>query len=99
VRRGNLEDNFDILLFNGSSVAIIETKYRAHQNSLEHLTTQKIQNFRTLFPTYAKHKIYLGIASMSFNKEVINEAKKLGIGILKQKGDTIECDAENIKAY
>jgi hypothetical protein len=29
---------------------------------------------------------------MSFNDEVIKAAKKLGIGILKQKGDTIECD-------
>jgi hypothetical protein len=41
----------------------------------------------------------LGIASMSFNDEVIKAAKKLGIGILKQKGDTIECDTEYIKTY
>jgi hypothetical protein len=98
-KQGKLEDEYDIVMFNGSSVAIIETKYRAHQNSLKHLTTKKVQNFRTLYPEFATHKIYLGIASMSFNDAVVNEAKELGIGILKQKGDTIECDAENIKAY
>jgi Holliday junction resolvase-like predicted endonuclease len=98
-KQGKLEDEYDIVMFNGSSVAIIETKYRAHQNTLKHLTTKKVQNFRTLYPELATHKIYLGIASMSFNDAVINEAKELGIGILKQKGDTIECDAENIKAY
>jgi hypothetical protein len=94
-----VQDEFDIIMFNGSSVAIIEAKYRAHQNLLEHLTTKKVQNFRTLFPEFARHKVYLGIAGMSFNDEVINDAKKFGVGILKQKGDTIECDTENIKAY
>ncbi|GHV66901.1 hypothetical protein FACS1894199_11260 [Bacteroidia bacterium] len=94
-----VQDEFDIVMYNGSSVAIIEVKYRARQNSLQHLTTKKVQNFRTLYPEYADHKLYLGIASMSFNEEVINKARKLGIGILKQKGDTIECDTENMKAY
>ncbi|GHV66617.1 hypothetical protein FACS1894199_10420 [Bacteroidia bacterium] len=96
---GKVQDEFDIVMFNGSSVAIIEVKYRAHQNSLQHLTTKKVQNFRTLYPEYAHHKLYLGIASMSFNAEVIKGAKKLGIGILQQKGDTLECDTEHIKAY
>jgi hypothetical protein len=98
-REGKLENEYDILMLNGSSVAIIETKYRAHQNYLETLVTKKVQDFRALHPNYAKHKIYLGIASMSFNKEVIAQAKKLGIGILKQVGNVVECDTEHIKAY
>jgi hypothetical protein len=97
--RGNIEDCFDILLLSDSYVAIIETKYRVHTNDLEPLTTKKVENFRVLYPEYANHKLYLGIASMSFNDAVINEAKKLGLGILKQKGETIECDPDNIKAY
>ncbi|GHV67270.1 hypothetical protein FACS1894199_12390 [Bacteroidia bacterium] len=96
---GKVQDEFDIIMFNGSSVAIIEVKYRAREHSLQNLTTKKVQNFRTLYPEYADRKLYLGIASMSFNEEVLKEAKKLGIGVLKQKGDTIECYAENIKAY
>ncbi|GHU60901.1 hypothetical protein FACS1894121_1660 [Bacteroidia bacterium] len=98
-RLGNVQDEFDIVMFNGSSIAIIEVKYRVQLDFLTTLTTQKVQNFRTLFPAYAKHKIYLGIASMSFNKKVIMGAKKLGIGMLKPQGDTLECDTEHIKAY
>ncbi|GHV64063.1 hypothetical protein FACS1894199_01450 [Bacteroidia bacterium] len=98
-RLGNVQDEFDIVMFNGSSIAIIEVKYRVQLDFLTTLTTQKVQNFRTLFPAYAKHKIYLGIASMSFNKKVIMGAKQLGIGMLKPQGDTLECDTEHIKAY
>jgi Holliday junction resolvase-like predicted endonuclease len=94
-----VQDEFDVVMYNGTSIAIIEIKYRVHQDFLNTLATSKVENFRKLFPMYAKHKIYLGIASMSFNKEVISEAKKLGIGILKQKGDTIEYDTEYMKAY
>ncbi|GHV68095.1 hypothetical protein FACS1894199_14820 [Bacteroidia bacterium] len=98
-RLGNVQDEFDIVMFNGSSIAIIEIKYRVQLDFLTTLTTKKVENFRTLFPYYAKHKIYLGIASMSFNKKVIMGAKKLGIGMLKPQGDTLECDTEHIKAY
>ncbi|GHV68558.1 hypothetical protein FACS1894199_15970 [Bacteroidia bacterium] len=96
---GTLQDEFDIVMYNGSSIAIIEVKYRVHPDFLTTLTTKKVQNFRKLFPKFAKHKIYLGIASMSFNAEVIIGAKKLGIGMLKPQGDTLECDTEHIKAY
>ncbi|GHV64759.1 hypothetical protein FACS1894199_03770 [Bacteroidia bacterium] len=98
-RLGNVQDEFDIVMFNSSSIAIIEIEYSVQLDFLTTLTTQKVQNFRTLFPYYAKHKIYLGIASMSFNKKVIMGAKKLGIGMLKPQGDTLECDTEHIKAY
>ncbi|GHU60939.1 hypothetical protein FACS1894121_1730 [Bacteroidia bacterium] len=94
-----LQDEFDIVMYNGSSIAIIEVKYRVHPDFLTTLSTKKVENFRKLFPNYAKHKIYLGIASMSFNAEVIVGAKKLGIGMLKPQGDTLECDTEHIKAY
>ncbi|GHV60829.1 hypothetical protein FACS1894195_0270 [Bacteroidia bacterium] len=94
-----LQDKFDIVMYSGSSIAIIEIEYFAQPDFLTTLTTKKVQNFRKLFPNYAKHKIYLGIASMSFNAEVIKGAKKLGIGILQQKGDTLECDTDHIKAY
>jgi Holliday junction resolvase-like predicted endonuclease len=97
--KGKVRDEFDVVMLNGSSVAIIEVKYRVHQSLLEKLTTQKVQNFRAIFPKYAKHKIYLGIASMSFNDVVVAQAKQLGIGLLRPKGGIVECDTEHIKAY
>jgi hypothetical protein len=36
---------------------------------------------------------------MSFNEHVYAKAKELGIGILKQKGDTIEADISHVRAY
>jgi hypothetical protein len=94
-----VEDEYDIVLFNGTSVAIIETKYRVHKTFVNDLTTKKVSNFRQLFPEYAQHKIYLGVASMSFNADTLDYAHELGIGIIKQNGDTFEFDTENMKAY
>jgi hypothetical protein len=96
---GKVEDEFDIIMFNGKSVAIIEVKYRVHPTFLERLTTKKVNNFKILFPEYANHAIYLAIASMSFSDEILKRAEEMGVGIIKQKGDTIECQTENIRAY
>ena len=98
-RVGKVEGEFDVVMYNGNSVALIETKFCAHPNFFEKNPEERVSIFRTLFPQYAKHKIYLGIASMSFNDEVVRQARDLGVVILKQNGDTLECDAENIKAY
>jgi hypothetical protein len=86
-------------MYNGNSVAIIEVKYKVQTKDLEKMVTKKVSAFRTLFPVYADHKVYLGIGSMSFNSRVYAKAKELGIGILKQKGDTIEADTSFIRAY
>jgi hypothetical protein len=94
-----LKGEFDIVMYNGNSVAIIEVKYKVQTKDLEEMVTKKVSAFRTLFPVYADHKVYLGIGSMSFNNYVYAKAKELGIGILKQKGDTIEADTSFIRAY
>ncbi|GHV60820.1 hypothetical protein FACS1894195_0240 [Bacteroidia bacterium] len=41
-RLGNVQDEFDIVMFNGSSIAIIEVKYRVQLDFLTTLTTQKV---------------------------------------------------------
>ncbi|GMO11671.1 MAG: hypothetical protein Ta2A_20650 [Treponemataceae bacterium] len=97
--RGKLQDEFDIVMYNGSSVALIEAKYKAHENDLTKLVTSKVQNFRILFPHYANYKIYLGLASMAFYDDLIKQAKELGVGILKQHGKTIEFSTETVRAY
>ncbi|GMO27118.1 MAG: hypothetical protein Ta2F_02690 [Termitinemataceae bacterium] len=96
---GSLKDQFDIVMYNCSSVAIVEVKFKLNISYLEKMVSQKVSNFRTLFPYYKDHKIYLGIGSMSFYDDVIEKAKELGIGILRQKGETIEIDPGYVKAY
>ncbi|GMO66219.1 MAG: hypothetical protein Ta2A_14310 [Treponemataceae bacterium] len=97
--RGELEDEFDIVMYNGNSVALIEAKYKAREDDLQTLVTSKIENFRILFPSYANYAIYLGLASMSFDDNTITKAKKLGVAILRQNGQSIEINTENIRAY
>jgi hypothetical protein len=98
-REGNLKNEYDILMFNGTSVAIIETKYCVRKSVLEDLVGKKVPVFKILYPKYAKHKIYLGIASLSFEDAVITRAKELGIGSLKQVGNVVEYDTDHLKVY
>ncbi|MCL1956614.1 MAG: hypothetical protein FWF63_04775 [Fibromonadales bacterium] len=58
-----------------------------------------IRLFRTLFPDYAHSKIYLGIAATYISDEVAEEAKKLGIGLLRQVGETVEYETNWVRVY
>ncbi|GHU61692.1 hypothetical protein FACS189445_3950 [Spirochaetia bacterium] len=98
-RQGALRDEFDTVMYNGNAVAIFEVKYRAQPGDLEKMVKSKVSNFRTLFPYYADHKVYLGIGSLSFTDAVIAKAHELGIGILRQKGETIEEEGGPVRAY
>ena len=97
--RFRLEDEYDIVLYNGDSIALIECKYKAHENDLRKLIDKKVENFRNLFPYYSDYKFYLGLASFSFYPELEDLAKQNGVAILKQKGDAVEIVAEHLKAY
>ncbi|MDR2578970.1 MAG: hypothetical protein LBC70_09245 [Chitinispirillales bacterium] len=90
---------FDIVLANGKSVAIIEAKNRIHPNDVKKLVDEKIAKFREFFPYYKNHKIYLGIAGFSFSKAVPEKAQKYGVGIIRQVGEAIEVEAGHLTAY
>ena len=94
-----LEDEFDIAMYNGNNIALIECKYKAHENDVINLIEKKVQNFKQLFPFYANHTFYLGIASFSFYPKLEKLAKENGVAILRQKGEVVEIEADNLKAY
>jgi len=94
-----VEDQFDIVMLNGEAAAIIEIKYKARKDDPKQIVNQKVSNFRFLFPDYAKLKIYLGLAAFSFEESAEIEAKELGIGLLRQVGETIEYETKWVKAY
>ena len=60
-KRGQGE--FDIVMYNGENIALIECKYKAHKSDVEKLINNQVDSFKKLFPIYANHKFYLGIAS------------------------------------
>jgi hypothetical protein len=90
---------FDIVLENGNSVAIIEVKNRIRANFVKKLAEERIKEFRKYFPEYKDYYVYLGIAGFSFDTDVLEEARKYGVGIVRQVGDGIEVDATGLKAY
>ena len=95
----NLEGEYDVVLQNGDTLAIIETKYKVRVKDVSELVNKKLDNFRKLFPIFSDYKILLGIGGMSFDDKVEDEAKEKGIGIIKILGDTVEYYTENIKIY
>ena len=89
---------YDIVLINGSSIAIIEVKYKAHENDIPKVL-KKAETVRVNFPEYQWHKVYLGLASMAFYPELEQACIDNGIAIVKQVGDTMVLNYENLKAY
>jgi len=87
---------YDILLVNGESVAIVEVKYKAHINDLDKLP-KKIEQLKNL-PQYDNYKVYAGIATFVANDDLVEKAKKMGYFILQRKGDVIVTHDENLKA-
>jgi len=93
-----IEAEYDIVLFNHASVALIEVKYKAHIDDIPDVL-KKAKTFRILFPHYKDFKIYLGVASMSFYPELEQECIKQGIAIIKQVGDTVVINDEYLKVF
>jgi len=95
----NLKGEFDVVLKNGDTIGIIETKYKVEKDDIIDLVEKKTINFRKLFPMFSDYKILLGIGGMSFENDAITTAKEKGIGIIKVVGDKLEYQTENVKIY
>jgi len=90
---------FDIVLKNGSSMALIEVKSRIHPAFVKKFAKERISKFRKYFQEYKNYNVYLGIAGFSFSEAVLKEAKKYGVGIIRQVGNGIEVEAIGLRAY
>ena len=60
---------------------------------------KKAETFRINYPKYENHRIFLGLASMSFYPELEDECKKAGIAIVKQVGDKVIIADEHLKVF
>jgi len=93
-----LKDEYDIVLYNHASVALIEVKYKANINDIPNVL-KKAETFRILFPHYKDFKIYLGLASMSFYPKLEEKCIEQGIAVIKQVGDTVVINDTNLKVF
>ena len=55
--RGKIQEEYDLFLTNGKSIAVIEVKYKAHVNDLDKLD-RKVANFKKLYPIYKDYDLY-----------------------------------------
>jgi hypothetical protein len=94
-----LKDEYDIILYNHTSVAIIEIKYKAENDDIDQVL-KKADTFRILSPNYKNFKVYLGLASMTgFTSNVEEKCTKEGIAIIKQVGDKVVICDDHLKSF
>ena len=84
---GNLQEEYDLVLINGDSLAVIEVKAKAHISDLERMINRKMVNFPKLFSVYRDFHTYAGIATLVTNDELIEKARELGLFLITQQGD------------
>jgi hypothetical protein len=89
---------FDVVMHNGASMAIVEIKYKAHLNDIEQVERQ-LERYRDIFPEYKDYKLFGGIAGLSMPDDVVSAAREKGLFVLKRKGELLETEAEGMKAF
>ncbi len=87
---GGVEDEFDLLLVNGSEACVVEVKHKAHESDLERLLNKKAPNFRRLFPEYAGRRQWLALAAFHIHDDLKKAALAQGVTVLQRKGDVFE---------
>jgi len=93
-----IDDEYDLILRNGTSVALIEMKYKAGINDVGKMFS-KLNSYRANYPMDKNYKIYLCLASFRFPEAIRARAADEGIVLIQQRGDKIEVISDNIKTW
>ena len=89
---GKLQGEYDVVMVNGQSVALIEVKCVVHPQDIDK-TIIGTANYRTLFPQHKVYAIYGAIAGFKIAPHVAELAKERELMVLKRAGDSMEVDA------
>jgi len=95
--KNGLEGEFDIVLVNGKDVAIVETKYKLHEDDLDKFLNTQYPKFNILFPEYKDYNHHLAIASFYIDDELKKEALEKGMIVLQRNGNVMETFEPQIK--
>ena len=93
-----IEAEYDIVLYNSDSVAIIEVKFKVKKEHIEQLI-KKAEIFKILHPAYKDFNIYLGLASMVFPSGLEEKCSQQGIAVIKQVGDMVVIQDKNLRVF
>jgi len=92
--RGQIQEEYDLVMTNGDAIGIVEVKYKAHENDLDKLD-RKMKHFKKLFPIYQNYKQYGAIASFHINDNAKKEALKRGYFVLQRSGNLIHTESSD----
>jgi len=92
--RGKIQEEYDLFLTNGDSIAIIEVKYKAHLRDIDKLE-RKFDHFKRLFPIYNDYKLYGAMASFYFNEDIRQTLLSRGFFVLERSGNLIHSENGN----
>ena len=90
--RGQIQEQYDLVMTNGDAIAVVEVKYKAHKNDLDKLD-RKMKNFKKLFPIYQAFKQYGAIAAFHINDDAKEEALRRGYFVLQRSGDLVHTES------
>ncbi len=90
--RGQIQEEYDLVMTNGDAIAVVEVKYKAHKNDLDKLD-RKMKNFKKLFPIYQAFKQYGAIAAFHINDDAKEEALRRGYFVLQRSGDLVHTES------
>jgi hypothetical protein len=94
-----IKGEYDLVLYNGTSIALIEAKNRVRKDDLEKLLDVQLPRFKLFYPQYKDYTYYLGLCGMSFEDGVEAEALSRGIATLKPNGESLESNETTVKAW
>jgi hypothetical protein len=97
---GEHDAEFDIILFNGKSAAIIEVKYNAKPDNISvRKIISRIEAFKLLYPKCKDHSIYLGVAALTFRKGMEERLHRAGIATIRQVGKKMVVYDKEVKVF
>lgn len=83
VRDAN-NNEWDIVLTNGDTIAVVEVKQKPHISDLTKFVDEQLPQFRASFPIYDKYKLLGGIAGMTITDDFTEKAQNKGLFVLTQ---------------
>jgi len=99
-RKEEIKAEFDIVLLNGKSAALIEVKYNAKPENISiEKIIEKIKYFKTLYPECERFNIYLGVAAMSFKEGLEAELHQAGIATIRPVGKKMVKFDKDVKVF
>ena len=81
---------YDIIMVNGDSVAVVSVKYKLHLEDIDNFAKKDLKDFKKYFPEFKNYKVYAGIASKFISEDLSKMITEAGLFAISQSGKEIQ---------